>query len=103
MQIAGFFLGLAIASTATVAAGRDPLRNSRQCLSVVAKDWDSTTGVLCAFERAGADASWKIRGTEIPVVLGKKGLGWGLGLVDPKRTGPRKIEGDNKVPAGLFR
>jgi D-alanyl-D-alanine dipeptidase len=38
------------------------------------------------------------------VVLGKKGLGWGRGVLnaDPKAL-PRKVEGDNKVPAGIFR
>lgn len=37
-------------------------------------------------------------------MLGKNGLGWGLGLLDAKsRVGPRKIEGDNRVPAGIFR
>jgi L,D-peptidoglycan transpeptidase YkuD (ErfK/YbiS/YcfS/YnhG family) len=44
-----------------------------------------------------------MRGNAIPVVLGKNGLGWGLGLVDAKeRAGPRKIEGDNRAPAGIF-
>jgi D-alanyl-D-alanine dipeptidase len=45
-----------------------------------------------------------MRGNAIPVVLGKNGLAWGLGSVDAKRrAGPHKIEGDNKVPAGIFR
>ena len=45
-----------------------------------------------------------MRGDTVPVVLGKNGLGWGLGLIDAKsRAGPRKIEGDNKAPAGIFR
>ena len=94
---------LLIASGAIAAAARDPLRNSRQCLVVVTKDWNSTTGVLRAFERTSADGAWRVRTTDIPVVLGKKGLGWGLGLVEAKSDGPRKIEGDNKVPAGIFR
>ena len=85
-------------------AASNPLRDSRQCVVVVAPDWSSTTGTLHAFERASATGAWKMRGDAIPVVLGKSGLGWGLGLVDAKRrAGPRKVEGDNKVPAGLFR
>lgn len=45
-----------------------------------------------------------MHGSEVPVVLGKKGLGWGLGLLDQDRGAkPRKVEGDNKVPAGIFR
>ena len=43
-------------------------------------------------------------GTTVPVVLGKKGLGWGRGLFEPAgNDGPRKVEGDNKAPAGIFR
>jgi L,D-peptidoglycan transpeptidase YkuD (ErfK/YbiS/YcfS/YnhG family) len=70
----------------------------------MALNWNSTTGVLRAFERTSASGDWKMRGGEIPVVLGKKGLGWGLGLVNgDSGSTPHKIEGDNKVPAGVFR
>jgi len=80
------------------------MRDSRQCVLVLAPNWSSTTGILHTFERASAAGDWKVRGNAIPVVLGKNGLGWGLGLVDAKsHAGPRKIEGDNKVPAGIFR
>ena len=97
-------LFLLVASGEIASAARDPLRNSRQCLVIVARDWSSTTGVLHAFERTDAESTWKSRGTDIPVVLGKNGLGWGLGLVDAKSDdGPRKMEGDNKAPAGIFR
>lgn len=85
-------------------AAANPLRRSRQCVVVVAADWNSTSGVLRAFERADASGPWKAWGPDIPVVLGKKGLGWGRGLVNADREAmPRKIEGDNKVPAGAFR
>jgi L,D-peptidoglycan transpeptidase YkuD (ErfK/YbiS/YcfS/YnhG family) len=94
---------LLLVAAITASAAQDPLRNSRQCLVVIAKDWNSTTGVLRAFVRPSTAGSWKIQGTDVPVVLGKSGLGWGLGLVEAKRGGPRKIEGDNKVPAGIFR
>ena len=99
----GLFLAALILPAAMARAASNPLRRSRQCVVVVAPNWNSTTGVLRAFERAEAGGAWKMRGPEIPVVLGKKGLGWGLGVVsaDPG-TKPRKIEGDNKVPAGVF-
>jgi L,D-peptidoglycan transpeptidase YkuD (ErfK/YbiS/YcfS/YnhG family) len=88
----------------THAAASNPLKHSRQCVVVIAANWNSSTGVLRAFERPGASADWKMRAGEIPVVLGKKGLGWGRGLVDADPgSPPRKIEGDNKVPAGVFR
>jgi L,D-peptidoglycan transpeptidase YkuD (ErfK/YbiS/YcfS/YnhG family) len=85
-------------------AASDPLRDCRQCLLVAAPNWSSTTGTLHAFERTTTTGDWKMRRNAIPVVLGKNGLGWGLGVVDAKNhAGPRKIEGDNKVPAGVFR
>ena len=80
----------------------DPLARTRQCLVVTAPNWSSTTGALRAFERA-PDGGWKAVGDSVPVVLGKNGLGWGLGFVRPPLThGPHKKEGDNKAPAGIF-
>jgi len=98
------FLTALILPAATTRGASNPLRRSRQCVVVVSANWNSTTGVLRAFERADASGAWKMRGPEVPVVLGKKGLGWGLGVVSAgPRAKPRKIEGDNKAPAGVFR
>jgi len=94
-------LFLWMAATATAA---DPLPYSLQCVLVLAPNWNSTTGLLRTFERASVDSEWKIHGGVIPVVLGKKGLAWGRGLFGTNDgPGPRKIEGDNRVPAGIFR
>src|SRR2546423_10921398 len=77
----------------TAPAASDPLRDSRQCVVVVASDWSSTTGTLRAFERTSATGDWKIRWNALPVVLGKSGLGSGPGLVDAtRRAGPRQIQ-----------
>jgi L,D-peptidoglycan transpeptidase YkuD (ErfK/YbiS/YcfS/YnhG family) len=90
--------------TTRASAASDPLHNSRQCILVLAPNWSSTTGTLRAFERTSATSEWKMRGNAIPVVLGKKGLAWGSGLVEANNaSAPRKIEGDNRVPAGIFR
>jgi D-alanyl-D-alanine dipeptidase len=96
---------LAFIAPAGIAHGADnSVRRSRQCVVVVAANWSSATGVLRAFERTNARGNWKMRGAEIPVVLGKKGLGWGRGLINADGgLSPRKIEGDNKAPAGIFR
>lgn len=95
------FLMIGLPSVLRGAAG--PLARTRQCLVVIAADWKSTTGALRAFERdAGGD--WRAVGETVPVVLGKKGLGWGTGFVQrPMKNGPQKKEGDNRVPAGIFR
>lgn len=90
-----------VASAMAAPAPPNPVSDSRQSLVVVAPDWNSQTGMLRAFERSGAE--WKMRGGNIPVVLGKNGLGWGLGLIDVKNeAGPQKAEGDHRVPAGIF-
>src|SRR2546423_158596 len=92
---------LVVWSPAMIAA-TDPLRHSRQCLVVVAPDWNAKAGVLRAFERSGSRSAWQLHDGAIPVVLGKKGLAWGPGLVDFNGAA-RKVEGDNKAPAGIFR
>jgi D-alanyl-D-alanine dipeptidase len=96
-------LVLATAAPATGWAVANPLRRSHQCLEVVAANWDSTTGVLRAFERVNKNGPWKAYGRAIPVVLGKKGLAWGRGLVNATMACPAKKEGDDKAPAGIFK
>src|SRR5215210_2249855 len=95
-----FLLAFATPAAGLVAA--NPMQGSRQCLVVVAANWNSTAGVLRAFERKNGSAVWKAHGADVPVVLGKKGLAWGRGLVNAGAR-PVKMEGDNKAPAGFFR
>lgn len=54
------------------------------------------------FERRTINSDWKAVGSEFPVVVGKRGLGWSIDA--PQRTDayPHKIEGDGKSPAGIF-
>jgi L,D-peptidoglycan transpeptidase YkuD (ErfK/YbiS/YcfS/YnhG family) len=99
---AGWMLFLMIGLPTVLRGAANPLAGTRQCLVVTAPGWDSTTGILRAFERPRT-GEWKPVGEAVPVVLGKKGLGWGTGFLQPPITdGPRKKEGDNKVPAGIF-
>jgi len=81
-------------------AASDPIRRSRQCVLVTGEDWHARTGILRAFERR--NGTWRPHGRAIPVVLGKKGMAAGRGLVDFNVVA-RKVEGDNKAPAGVFR
>jgi zinc D-Ala-D-Ala dipeptidase len=102
MRLIFSFLLLAMV-TMRASAATDPLRESRQCILVLAPNWKSTTSTLRAFERTSTTSDWKMHGNAVPVVLGKKGLAWGRGLVEANHSGPSKIEGDNRVPAGIFR
>jgi L,D-peptidoglycan transpeptidase YkuD (ErfK/YbiS/YcfS/YnhG family) len=45
---------------------------------------------------------WRQDGAAIPVVLGKHGLRWGLGLHTPPHGAVMKREGDGCSPAGIF-
>jgi len=90
-----------------IATGRSAtssqLDRSLQCVVVLTEDWTSTSGVMRRFERNGADDTWQQRGAVVPVVVGKKGLGVGRGLVRLRMNGaPVKKEGDEKAPAGIF-
>lgn len=91
---------------AQVASGKSPqmLRRSRQLVVVTTRDWDAVGGVLRRFERRGARGRWAQVGAEVPVVVGRAGLGWGAGFASGgAAAGPQKREGDGKSPAGVFR
>lgn len=92
-----FFALLCVKVSGTV------LDKSRQLLVVTTSDWDAVQGTLQRYERTKPRASWIAVGPSIPVVVGKKGMGWGIGIHSPsKLPGPIKKEGDLKSPAGLF-
>ena len=81
----------------------DPLARSRQLVVVTTGGWDALAGTLRRYERKGAKSAWRSVGAELPVVVGRNGLGWGEGLNDARGDGPVKKEGDGKAPAGVFR
>jgi L,D-peptidoglycan transpeptidase YkuD (ErfK/YbiS/YcfS/YnhG family) len=73
---------------------------------VVTSDWDAVPGSMRRYERDGVRGAWRAIGSEVPVVVGASGLGWGDGLHgigSPGELGPVKREGDNRSPAGVFR
>lgn len=87
------------------AKASSPVGDARQLVLVLTDDWSTVPGTLRRYERASAGAAWAPAGDAIPVVVGKGGLGWGIGLhgeVAPA-PGPVKREGDGKAPAGAFR
>jgi L,D-peptidoglycan transpeptidase YkuD (ErfK/YbiS/YcfS/YnhG family) len=78
-------------------------QKSQQMLLVLTPSDSSFQGKLYRFQREVAKNRWKKVGESIPIVLGKNGLGWGIGL---HKSGndkfPQKMEGDRKSPAGVF-
>ncbi|MDF1874960.1 L,D-transpeptidase family protein [Sulfurimonas sp. SAG-AH-194-I05] len=85
------FLSIIIISTIVYA--------QQQVILVVADDFNTSKAKLECYE-----GSTKVFET-IDVTLGKKGLGWGLGIseMSKKVTEPIKKEGDKKAPIGIFK
>lgn len=90
------------------AANSNALADSTQLIVVTPLSWTSVEGRLQRFERATARQSWHSIGEPISIVVGKNGLGWGIGIVAIDGRGvrgpdePIKKEGDGKSPAGVF-
>ena len=105
-----FFAPLFAARVSSAAQPAAPLAfpRSTQMIVVVTPGWDAVEGRLELFERDDAHESWRSVGEPIPIVVGSKGMGWGIGLIDagyPRvrvESEPVKIEGDGKSPAGVF-
>ena len=79
------------------------LRGVEQAVVVVTEDWNGMTGRLGRYEREGG--GWRRIGREVPVVVGRAGLGWAGEAVRAGwggGVGPIKREGDGRSPAGLF-
>jgi L,D-peptidoglycan transpeptidase YkuD (ErfK/YbiS/YcfS/YnhG family) len=95
-------------SVAAETAASPAFPRSTQMIVVVTPGWDEVRGRLDRFERAGPHEPWHSVGEPIPIVVGSKGMGWGIGLVDAAAPGvriksePIKMEGDGKSPAGVF-
>jgi L,D-peptidoglycan transpeptidase YkuD (ErfK/YbiS/YcfS/YnhG family) len=73
--------------------------DARQLVLVITPDWNESHGTLRSFART--DRGWQPASAAFPVVIGRAGAAWGIGL-HPMQTGPVKREGDGRSPAGVF-
>jgi D-alanyl-D-alanine dipeptidase len=86
----------------------DPFSRSTQMIAVTTSNWNAVEGQLQRYERTTTQENWRPVGKPIFVVLGKNGLGWGLGVLAGDDSNfratpdPVKREGDGKSPAGVF-
>ncbi|MCA1713931.1 MAG: hypothetical protein LC715_01980 [Gammaproteobacteria bacterium] len=76
-------------------------RDARQLVLVTVPSWDADHGMLRAYERDDG-GRWRPVGQPSPVVIGRAGTAWGLGLHPAQAGGPVKREGDGRAPAGVF-
>jgi D-alanyl-D-alanine dipeptidase len=77
---------------------KEVLEGSAQLIVVTSDSWSADRGTLVLYERA-ADRSWRRTGAAVPVMLGRNGMAWGVGLHAENAT---KREGDGRAPAGVF-
>jgi len=89
----------ACAPSSTVHTPASAWSDARQLVLVITPDWNDTHGTLRSFTRAGH--GWQPAAPAFPVVIGRAGAAWGLGL-HPVQPGPAKQEGDGRSPAGIF-
>ena len=76
---------------------------SLQALLVLSDNEDAKTASLQRCVRDKATQAWKNVGEPIAVVLGRKGMAWGIGLHQiPHEAAYRKAEGDGRSPMGVF-
>lgn len=75
-------------------------QQAQQLVLVTTPDWNSDQGTLRQYERSGAQ--WRETAHAQPVMIGRSGAAWGLGLHAPRHRGPQKREGDGRSPAGVF-
>jgi D-alanyl-D-alanine dipeptidase len=79
------------------------IASCEQMILVTTKSWEATEGTLWCFERADPAAPWTAALPSTTVVVGQKGMAWGIGRHGAHPgTGPIKQEGDHCAPAGVF-
>jgi L,D-peptidoglycan transpeptidase YkuD (ErfK/YbiS/YcfS/YnhG family) len=77
----------------------------RQLIVVTTNAWNAVSATIQLFERAlGGQMPWNKVGKPFSGVIGDRGFAWGIGLHGTGEAGaPRKKEGDESSPAGVFR
>jgi L,D-peptidoglycan transpeptidase YkuD (ErfK/YbiS/YcfS/YnhG family) len=101
LRRAAVLAALTFSVHAFAAPAAPPWQGARQMVLVTIDGWNTDQGTLRRFARE--DDRWVAVGAAWPVVIGKRGAAWGLGLQPPRDDGPVKHEGDNRSPAGVFR
>ena len=115
ITVRGLVWGVALFCLAVLAFPRlraaeapKPIHDATQMLVVTTADWNAVPGRMVRYERARPGKHWKQVGEQVAIVVGKSGLGWGIGLVSTEdargrdAADPVKHEGDGKSPAGVF-
>ena len=84
----------------------DILSHSSQIIVVTTSSWNAVEGQLQRYERSSTQETWNAVGEPISIVVGKKGLGWGIGLSATDDSNVRSasdpVKREWQSPAGVF-
>ena len=92
-------VGLIGLSHLAAAAADLPWRDAQQMILVLSADWNASQATQRTYVRSAN--GWVAAAPAVPVVIGRSGAAWGIGL-HPPRDGLQKQEGDGRSPAGVF-
>jgi len=92
--------GILVLLSVTLISSSIP-KDTKQLIVVTTDSWSTPNAILQRYQKD--DKRWRSVGKKIEVVVGKNGLGWGIGLHHtPPKAKYIKREGDGKAPAGVF-
>lgn len=79
------------------------LANARKLVLVTPDIMTSTTATLRRFTRTSADAAWRADAGPVTATIGRGGTAWSHAFRSYALAGePVKIDGDKRVPAGIY-
>lgn len=98
------FVFAALSSSVLAQSCPEPLASARRLVLVTNENTSAKSGVARLFERASPQEAWQPAAPVESVMLGHGGMGWGIGFEHLGADGePRKVEGDGRTPAGVYR
>ena len=81
-----------------------PLADAHKLVLVTTRDMASTSATVQRFSRANPHAPWKPDGGPVSAIVGHNGMGWSNAFRSFAKDGePTKVDGDKKVPAGVYK
>jgi hypothetical protein len=87
MKLTHFLMGLLLGAAASltvsaqVATESNVFAHSTQMIVVTTSGWNAVNGQLQRFERATPHQKWRPAGKPISIVVGRNGMGWGIGVL----------------------
>lgn len=80
-----------------------PLANARKLVLVTPDTMTSTSATMQRFTRSSPDESWRADGGPITATIGRAGTAWSYAFRSYAAAGePVKVDGDKRVPAGVY-